>query len=366
MTVPPSRCPGPLARVVMVVVGALILVACRPVPPDATTGGTGLRGSYRALRGPVVGAGSSLQAPFQEVAIDQLSSLAPDLDVNYQASGSGRGKQELADQLVDFAGTESAVRPEDTGKFKGGALLTIPVVGAPIAVTYNLEGVEFLQLRPETLAQIFQRDITRWDDPRIAADNPGTAFPARPILLARRADSSGTTNAFTAYLALAAGSAWRLGSGDTITWPDDTQASVGNAGVSQVVKTTPGSIGYADAADANATSLLTVAIRNRNGEFVRPTVDGASRALEASTVSDDLLVHALDAPGAGVYPITTVTYLLTYAEQRDAAKADALKGYLGFLLSDGQALAASATMTPLPEPLRQRAVAALAQVRVRT
>jgi phosphate transport system substrate-binding protein len=345
-------------------IAALLLVACRPVPPDTPTVGTAVNPAWASLHGSLVGAGSSFQAPFQEVAIDAFSSVARDLAINYQGSGSGRGKQELADQLVDFAGTDSRVKPEDRSKFKGGALLSVPVAGAPVAITYNLSGVEFLQLSPANLAGIFQRDITRWDDPRVAADNPGSSLPAQEIILARRADSSGTTSNFTSYLAVAAAGPWRLGAGDSVAWPDDTQAGVGNAGVSQIVKSTPGSIGYVDFADAKALGLLTVAVRNRAGAYVRPTLEAASAALAVARVSDDLEVDALDAAGDAAYPITAVTYILTYRVQHDAETADALRGYLTFLVSDGQALATRADMAALPEPLRRRAEAALAAIEV--
>jgi phosphate transport system substrate-binding protein len=351
-----SRRPAVAAAVGLLVLAA---VGCRSVAPDATTLGTGVVGHYAGLRGSAVGSGSTFQAPYQEVAIDAFGPLAPDVDVNFHPSGSGRGKQELADQLVDFAATDSVVRAEDRPKFKGGDLVTVPVVAAPVAVVYNLAGIELLQLRPETLAGIFQREVTRWDDPRIVADNPGSALPGRPIILARRADNSGTTNNFTSYLRTAAGSDWHLGSGDSIAWPDDTQAGVGNAGVSQVVQASPGAIGYVDFADAEALHLLTVAIRNRSGAFVRPTVDGAAQALSTAAVSDDLVVDALDASSPAAYPITAVTYLVTYRRQDDREKADALRGYLSFLLSDGQQLAPTADMAPLPEALRVRAAARL-------
>jgi phosphate transport system substrate-binding protein len=352
-----SRRPAVAAAVGLLVL--LVAAGCRAVPADTTTLGTGLRGNYAGLRGAVVGSGSTFQAPFQEVAIDQFGSVAPDVDVNFHPSGSGRGKQELADQLVDFAATDSVVRPEDRPKFKGGELVVVPVVAAPVAVAYNLAGVDLLQLRPETLARIFQRDVTTWDDPLIVADNPGSTLPDRPIILARRAESSGTTNNFTSYLRAAAGEAWRLGSGDSISWPDDTQAGVGNAGVSQVVQASPGAIGYIDFADAEALHLLTVAIRNRSGAFVRPTVDGATQAMAAASVNEELVVDALDAAGAGAYPITAVTYLVTYRHQVDRERADALRGFLSFLLSDAQTLAPTADMAPLPEALRAKAAARL-------
>ena len=142
---------------------------------------------------------------------------------------------------------------------------------APITVSYNLSGVtKPLKFTPATLAKIFQGDITTWNDPAIAADNPGVKLPSTKITIARRSDSSGTTQNFTSYLTKAAGSVWKLGAGSTVTWPDGSQGGNGNPGVSTIVKATDGAIGYVDYSDAVASGLKFGSVQNPSGKFIAP------------------------------------------------------------------------------------------------
>src|SRR5690349_8309661 len=145
------------------------------------------------------GSGSTLSKPFQEVAIDQFRKQHKDVTINYGGGGSGKGRQDLADMVVDFAGSDSPFKESEAAKAKGGPILYFPILLSPIAVVYNVGGVDKLQLSAPTLAKIFQRQIKKWNDPAVAADNPGAKLPDTAIVVAHRADGSGTTQNFTEY-----------------------------------------------------------------------------------------------------------------------------------------------------------------------
>ena len=302
------------------------------------------------------GSGSTLSKPFQEVAIEQFKKNHKDITVNYGGGGSGKGRQDLADMVVDFAGSDSPFKPSEAAKAKGGAMLYFPVLLSPIAVTYNVGGLDKLQLSAPTIAKIFQRDIKKWSDPAIAADNPGAKLPDTAIVVAHRADGSGTTQNFTEYLNTAAKKDWKLKSGSTVEWPSDTQAGQGNGGVAQIVKSTKGAIGYVDLSDAKASRLKFAAIKNRSDKYIEPSAAAASAAGEGIQVKDDLVFSAIDAKGDQAYPITAQTWVIVYAKQADQAKGDALKTYLTYLLKDGQKLLPEIDYAPLPKGLQERAL----------
>jgi ABC-type phosphate transport system substrate-binding protein len=165
------------------------------------------------------GSGSTFQKPFDQAVIEAFQKANSGITVNYAGGGSGKGKTDLQTKTVDFAGTDSTVKPEDLSKYQGGAILYFPTVAGPITVSFNVSGVDSLKLSPSTLAKIFEGQITSWNDPAIAADNSGVTLPDTAITVVHRADASGTTNNFTKYLTAAAGSDWTLGSGDSVNWP---------------------------------------------------------------------------------------------------------------------------------------------------
>jgi phosphate transport system substrate-binding protein len=321
-------------------------------------------GDYSSLSGTLNGSGATFPQPFYEEAISQLKDLAPKLTVNYGGGGSGKGKQELADKVVDFAGSDSLVKEEDKAKYKGGTFLYFPTVAAPITVSYNVSGVSKLQLTPSTLGKIFSGKVTTWNDPAITADNSGVTLPSAPIKVVHRSDGSGTTSNFTKYLKAAAGSDWTLDAGDTVNWPADTQGANGNAGVAQGIKGTANSIGYVDYSDAKATGLTFASIKNKDGQFVAPTLEGASAALANAEVKDDLTYSALNTAGAQAYPITAGTYIIVYEKQTDATVGKNVKGWLTYLLTDGQAQAASVDFAKLPDSMQAKAVAQISKIQV--
>jgi len=310
------------------------------------------------------GSGSTFQKSFQEEAIEQFKKATAGVTLNYGGGGSGKGRQDLADMVVDFAGSDAAYKDADMAKIKGGEILYFPVLLGPITISYNIDGVSKLQLSPATIAKIFQRDIKKWNDAAIAADNPGVKLPDADIVVAHRADGSGTTENFTKYLDVAAQGTWKLKSGSTVEWPADTQAGQGNAGVAQIVKSTKGAVGYVDLSDAKASGLKYASIKNLAGKFVDPTAETASAAGDGIEVKDNLIFSALNAKGDSTYPITYQTWLIVYTKQIDHAKGTALKAYLKYLLGDGQKLLKDLDFAPLPKGLQARALKQLDRIQV--
>jgi phosphate transport system substrate-binding protein len=197
------------SAVALVTVLALFAAACgsskSSTSSTATTAGASSSFDYSKLSGTLNGSGSTFQKGFDEAAIAGFADVAPDVTVNYGGGGSGKGKTDLATQVVQWAGTDSLIKDADLPTFKGGAVLYFPTVAAPITVSYNLSAVKELRLSPSTLAKIFGAKITSWNDAAIAADNPDATLPDTPIVVAHRSDGSGTTSSFTNYLKAAGG-----------------------------------------------------------------------------------------------------------------------------------------------------------------
>ena len=347
---------------------ALFGAACSSSKTSTTTGttagGSSSNFDYSGLSGTLNGSGSTFQQGFDEAAIDAFSNVAPDVTVNYGGGGSGKGKTDLANQVVQWAGSDSTIKDADLGTFKGGTVLYFPTVAAPITVSYNLSGVDKLQLSGETVAKIFAGSVTTWNDPAIAADNSGVTLPSTAITVVHRSDGSGTTNQFTKYLTTVDSTDWTLGSGDTVNWPASTQAAEKNGGVAQSISQTSGAIGYVDFPDASKAKLSFASIKNKSGSYVAPSSASASAALAGADVSPQLVVNALNASGADAYPITAATYVFIYQKQPDAGIGNALKGWVNFLLTDAQSLAEPNNFAPLPPALQQKALTQLGTLQI--
>ena len=318
---------------------------------------------YVSLSGPLNGSGSSFQDAFDQKAITGFKAKATAVSVTYTKSGSGAGKTDLQNGVVQFAGTDSLIKDEDKAKYKG-EVLYFPTVGAPITVAFNVKGVTKLQLSADALAGIFGGTITTWNDAKIAADNAGVTLPATPIVVVHRSDASGTTSNFTKFLKKAAPTVWTLDSGDTVNWPATTQGAEKNSGVASVVSSTDGAVGYVDLADAATAKLTTALVKNSAGKFVEAKLPGAAAALKGATVNADLTYDPINAAGDDAYPITSPTWIIVYASQPDAATTGALKGFLNFILTDGQEQANSVGYAPIPADLAAKALAQLDKIKV--
>jgi phosphate transport system substrate-binding protein len=335
----------------------------------ATTGGSATAATIAIppnVSATLNASGATFPKPFYEDAIAEFQAQYKSVTINYAGGGSGKGRQDLADQLVDFAGSDGLVKDADKATYKGGEFLYFPTVAAPITVSYNVSGLEELKLSASTIAKIFQAKITKWNDPAIAADSAGATLPNPDSVVAHRADGSGTTENFTKYLVAAAGADWTLASGSTVQWPANTQAGNGNAGVAQIVDGTDGAIGYVDFSDALAAKLSFASIKNSAGTFVAPSLEASSAALEGAKVEADLSYNPLNAPGKDTYPIVAPTWLLVYSKQTDKAKAQATVAFIQYVLTDGQDLAADANYAKLPTALQAKALAQLAKVQIPT
>jgi phosphate transport system substrate-binding protein len=354
---------------VAVVATALSLAACSSSSStSAATGGSsspaaGSSSSSAALSGTLNGSGSTFQLTFQQTAIAAFKQPQPNMTVNYGGGGSGKGRTDLASGVVNFAGSDSTIPAAETANFKGKTVLYFPVVIGPITLSYNLSGLSKpLQLSAPVIADIFDGKITTWNNPAIAADNPGVTLPSTPIAIAVRSDSSGTTQNFTLFLKDATPSTWTLGSSSIIKWPTAAHAGNGNSGVAQIIKSTPGAIGYVDYSTAKASSLTFASIKNKDGDYVAPSDTSASAAASQATVAPDLTFHAVWASGATSYPITYQSWDLVYQTQPNANDAAMLKAYIGYLIGDGQKLLSELGYAPLPANIDQMAQAQLSKI----
>jgi phosphate transport system substrate-binding protein len=315
--------------------------------------------SAAKLSGTLQGSGSTFQTAFQQEAIADFNKVQSGLTITYGGGGSGKGRTDLKSKVVDFAGSDSPYADADK---PADPILYFPVLLGPITVSYNVPGIDKLQLSADTIAKIFQRQVKTWNDPAIAADNPGVTLPSTAITVAHRSDGSGTTQNFTQYLTIAAPNTWTLKSGSTVEWPPDTQAGAGNAGVAQIVKQTAGGIGYVDLSDAVAAKLQFAAVKNQAGKYIVPTAESASAAGNGLTIKPDLTFSALNSPDPAAYPVTYQTWVIVYQKQPDATKAANQKGYLSYLLTDGQKLLADLDYAPLSKDIQSKAIAQLDQV----
>jgi len=310
------------------------------------------------------GSGSSFQDAFDEAVFRKFQTdEQPNVTVNYNPSGSGQGQTDLQGKLVDFAGSDSLVDPADVSKFKG-SILYVPIVSAPITVSYNLSGVSDLTLSASTIAKIFASKVTKWDDPAIKTDNPNANLPSTPIVVVHRSEGSGTTANFTQYLTEADPTDWTLGTSKTINWASNTIGAMGNAGVAQKIKGTTGAIGYVDFSDAKSANLTFASVKNAAGTAVAPTLAGATAAMAAAQVTADVTVSPMNASGADSYPITSPTYIIVYADQASHAQGTALKALLEYVLGAGQDQAEALNFAKLPDALLAKAKGQLDKIQI--
>ena len=327
-------------------------------PAQATSSGADLTGAGATFPYPIYSKWFSAYAAKTGVKI------------NYQPIGSGGGIRQLSEQTVDFGGTDAPMSDAELAKAKGGAIMHFPTVLGAVVLIYNLPQLtQPLKLNGETIAAIYQGQITRWNDARLAALNPSVTLPAADILVVHRSDGSGTSYVFTDYLAKVS-PAWatKPGKGKEVQWPAGLGAK-GNEGVAGQVKQTPGAIGYAELAYATQNKLATAMLANASGEFVAPSIasvtaaaSGAAAKLPANT---DYRVSIVDAPGKGVYPIASFTWVIVYQKQTDAAKGKKVVDFLRWALTDGQALAAPLDYAPLPEAMRSALATRLTSIQIR-
>ncbi len=327
-------------------------------------------GNDSSLSGTLNGGGASSQEAAVASWQKGFQSANPDVTVNYDPIGSGGGREQFLSGGINYAGSDAYLDDEELAKAEercGGPVVEVPTYVSPIAVIYNLEGVEELNLTPETIGGIFEGKVTQWDDPAIKADNPDAKLPASKITPVHRSDDSGTTENFTEYLDAASGGSWT--GGVVETWPvKGGEAAEGTSGVVSAVTNGKGTIGYADASQAG--DLGTAAVKVGD-DFVAYSPEAAAAVLDASKpvegrAETDL---ALDidrkVDTKGVYPVVLVSYQIACQQYDDAASAELVKAWLSYVTSaDGQATAAKdAGSAPLSEAVGQKVQAAVESIK---
>lgn len=359
-----------------VAIGALALTLAACGSDDPVGGGTASGDSSSAaasdLSGELSGAGASSQESAQEAWRAGFQNANGGVTVNYDPVGSGGGRTQFLEGGVSFAGSDAALKDEELTKAQdrcyGGSAVDLPVYISPIAVIYNLPGVEELNLAPATIAGIFDGKITAWNAPEIAADNPGVTLPSTAITAVHRSDESGTTENFTDYLAATAGDAWpHEASGD---WPTQGgESAQGTSGVVQTVQSGEGTIGYADASKAGDLGTASIKVGD---EWVAYSAEAAAKVVDASPRAEgrgegDIVVELDRATTeAGAYPLVLISYVVACTTYETQEEADLVKAYLSFVAgSEGQQLAATnAGSAPVSADLEAEVLAEIDKITV--
>lgn len=338
------------------VLGALTLSACGS---DNTDGGT-TNTAISCAKGDLKGAGSTFQKNIVAQWIKDYTAACSGATLDYQGIGSGAGIKQFGAATVDFAGSDSTMKPDeqaDADKRCGSPAVHLPISAGGIALAYKLDGVDDLQLSPATVAGIFQGAITSWDDAKVKADNPGVTLPKTAITPVHREDSSGTTSVISKFLAKTAGADWKLGEGKELSWPAKVQGAKGSDGVTQAVLAANGAITYTEVSYAENAGLSTAKVKNGAGEYTELTGATVSKALEGAELpatGNDLKVgYDFANTTAGAYPITAVTYEIA-CTKGDAAKQTLLKSFLTYAVTDGQKEAEANGYAPLPTSVVDR------------
>jgi phosphate transport system substrate-binding protein len=299
------------------------------------------------------GAGATFPYPLYTKWFDAYAKVDPSVRFNYQPIGSGGGQKQVVEQTVDFGASDGPMSDDNLAKAPG-KILHVPTVAGAVVVTYNLPGAPKLKLDGPTLAAIFLGKITRWNDPAIAAHNPGVRLPKTDVVVVHRSDGSGTSYIWSDYLTHM-DPQWkgRVGTGTSVRWPTGIGAK-GNEGVAAQVKQLPGAIGYVELVYALQNRMSMADIKNKAGNFIAPSPESVAAAVASATVPDDFRFSMVNADGPTSYPVAGVTWLLIYEKQKDSAKGKKLVEFLKWMIKDGEKMALDLKYTALPEPLQKR------------
>jgi phosphate transport system substrate-binding protein len=348
-------------------IAALALSGCASNEAGGTTSPSA--SDAPALTGTLNGSGSTAQQVAVQAWTAVFQTANPDVTVNYDPQGSGTGRESFQSGAVQFAGSDRAFKTEEieAGPFdacvEGSDLVEVPAYVSPIAIAFNLEGVDSLDLDPATIAGIFAGTITNWNDPAIAATNDDVTLPDLAITPVHRSDKSGTTANFTDYLAQTAETVWTYGSVEE--WPiQGGEAAQGTSGVVNAIKGGNGTIGYADHSQTTDLSSVNVQVGE---EWVAPSAEGAAIALDASPLAEGRastdLAYEIDrtTTESGAYPVMLVSYLIACTEYTDAETAALVKGFFSTAISEEgqQAAAENAGSAPISANLTEQAQAAI-------
>ena len=312
----------------------------------------------------ITGAGSTFVFPLMDTWRVEYNKIHQNVQLNYQSIGSGAGIKLLEQKSVDFAASDAPLSASDVQQAPG--VLTIPDSIGGITIAYNLPGIDKgLKLTGPVIAQIFMGGITSWDDPAISNLNPGVSLPAQKIVIAHRSDGSGTTYAFTDYLSKVSPD-WKtkVGQGKTVPWPVGTGGQ-GNAGVANIVKSTPYAMGYVELAYVFQNKMAYAFVQNADGNsFVEPTLDTVAADAAAAGTNlpaadgDWSQVSIVNQPGSNSYPISTLTYVMVYKDLSTVAgetsdKSTEVINFLNWIINDGQQYSTGLLYVPLPDSIKK-------------
>jgi phosphate transport system substrate-binding protein len=312
------------------------------------------------------GAGATFPYPIYSKWFAEYNKLHPNVQINYQSIGSGGGIQQVTKQTVFFGASDGPMTPDQLTAAPGKIIHFPTVLGAVVPV-YNIPNVSAeLKFSGPVLADIFLGKITKWNDPAIVKLNAGVTLPATDITVAHRADGSGTTYIWVDYLSKLSPE-WKskVGVATSVNWPTGVGGR-GNEGVSGMVKQTPGAIGYVELIYALQNKIAYGSVLNAAGESVKASVQTvtAAAAEAAKAMPADFRVSITNAPGKGVYPISSFTWILLYENAKDKAQAKTMVDFMTWALSDGQKYCADLGYAPLPEAVVKLELAALAKIKV--
>jgi phosphate transport system substrate-binding protein len=299
------------------------------------------------------GAGATFPYPIYSKWFDEYAKVDPSVRFNYQSIGSGGGQKQITARTVDFGASDGPMSDENLAKAPG-KLLHIPTVAGADVITYNLPGDPKLKLDSGTIVNIFLGNITKWNDPKIVALNPGVDLPDLPVIVVHRSDGSGTTYIFVDYLS-SISPVWAdsVGKGTSVKWPVGIGGK-GNEGVAGQVKQLSGAVGYVELIYAKQNKMPYADVKNAAGNFITPTIESVTAALATAKIPDDFRFSMVNAPGDQAYPISGATWLLVYEQQKNADKGKKLVEFLNWALIKGEALAPSLDYAPLPDTVQQR------------
>ena len=329
-----------------------------PAATDAPADNMGLAAS-------LTGAGASFPEPIYLEWIGKFAEVQPDVTINYQGIGSSGGREQFIAQQVDFAGSDAFMKDEEiTAALEARpceAVLHIPTVFGGVAIAYNEPGLEGLILDGETIANIALGNITNFNDPAIAALNPGVELPDQAITWVHRSDGSGTTSIFTTYLTdVSADWAAGPGKGSEVEWPTGIGGDQ-NDGVASAIQQQPGGIGYVSYEFAVESGLNVASVVNADGNAIAPSSESVSEAALTVDVPEDFRFAILGVGGNG-YPIAGATWILAYTCGMEPAKADALKAWLTWGLTEGDSLVKELNYAPLPDELQTRVLTQIEKI----
>jgi phosphate transport system substrate-binding protein len=309
------------------------------------------------------GAGATFPYPIYSKWFAEYNKLHPDVQINYQSIGSGGGIRQVSAGTVDFGASDGPMTDQQLSDAKA-KIVHIPTVLGAVVPAYNIAEVkQELNFSGQTLAKIFLGQITNWNDPAIAKENPGVNFPNKNIVVVRRSDGSGTTYCFTDYLSKVSNDwAQGPGKGTAVKWPTGIGAK-GNEGVAGMLRQMDGAIGYVELIYAEQNHIAYGTVKTAVGEFVKASLDSVTAAAKTAKIPNDYRVSITNAPGKGVYPISTFTWLLIPQKNADANKQKIIVDFLNWMVSDGQQMTKQLTYAPLPAEVATRVKATIGQLK---